>query len=1179
MKPTEEEIIVRPPNGRNFVLVVDPINDTPDDIRRKVAAEMNVPFKSIGLFLDDHELDEDYEPSRGHILDVASQVEVLLPDHNNKVVLSVLPCMTIGDLEDVIEEKTGVSKTKNRVFFLDKEGNELPLDTPASKTEVHPGAILEMRSTEDDIDDVCLEHARGIRDGGILATERVEFTLPNMEKITLSILPGMTLGQVKEMVIEDAVLVDPSFRQEGRAFFMDDVLRLDDNAPFDKVMLTEGQSIGVSTMQVKIQHWDGSSHTVAADSRWYLQDIQGEIHGKTNVRPAVQRLFFEGNPLKDHKTLGKQGLAHNSTIKLEKMEIRVEVPAAKTKDRIIRLAVEEGDSVKKIKARVAKKARVSHVDPCLVLGGAELLNASCMRDAGVLHDELLKLEGYAVNVIDCDGETLALDNGSINRSSSVGDLKAKIFQERDIPVNDQNLFIDGRQLRKNNSTLKKEKIPHRARIVLEPKHVNIELPDADKKALKKMRKKKFKPNKDEEIWPVDVDLKRRYFFFDAETDFDANIEVTILQWSGDEFTLDSITPTMKVNDLKDRIYKLKGIEKKKQKLKLNGRLLDGKKTLLKTGVHHRARLTLDSPLKNIIANPDLDKLSLLKTSLGAKRLVSEIVVRIKTWKGVSFELTPLASAYIDDIVDEVADIHNIAVDARRLMFQGRPTSDTLTLAEQDITDGSLLEYVEMTVFVDVPAKKKPVAITVENDTTVGQIKRKLAKKIKKLLIEKQCMMFGGEELSDTKSLSDYSIDHGDTVALEMFRVRVIQLSGEEFDPEGISRMSTINDIKAKISREFGINPACQRLMLKGEALKDVLRLCDQGVEHGAILFLEVSESSESTRSMNDKMGFSFFNLAKAADPIGESSEICLHIKHWNGNMFIVKVQTTDYPDDVREKIRAKKRIPVEKQRLKMSGQNVDDAASLREQGIFDGTTLELGRLEIHLELPNGKTVTVETTPDESILRLKRQIKEKTNEAIETQNLMFGNELLENTQKVSAYSLEHGDTIKLEHFSLRVADWDGRIFEVPGLGTSSSVAALKKEVEKIKGIPSKDQILKFNSLPLNDLKLSHQNISHRSVLVLEPPDITFLSPVHAKVKVGSIGGNEVTSEYDGDFDGSRSTMASVSSPVSTPRKKGKRAKKKKSKGDKERSPKSVPAKKKGETRKNNLLNNVKKILKH
>ena len=730
--------------------------------------------------------------------------------------------------------------------------------------------------------------------------------------------------------------------------------------------------------------------------------------------------------------------------------------------------------------------------------------------------------------------------------------------------------------------MKKEKIPHRARIVVEPKHVDIELPDAEKKSLKKMRKKNFKNKADEEIWPVDVDLKRRYFFFDNESDFDGNIAVTILHWSGDQFAVDGLTLNMKVSELKDRISELKGIEKKKQKLRLNGRIVDAKKTLLKAGITHNARLTLDSPHKNVIANPDLDKLSLLKTSLGAKKLVSQISITVKTWKEEAFELKPLATAYIDDIIDEVADLHNVTLEANRLLFQGKATSETMTLAEQGIVDGSTLEFVKMSIFVEVPTKKKPVTIFVEHDHTIGKIKRNLAKKIKKFPVEKQCIMFGGEELSNTKTMLDYSIDHGDTLTLELFRVRIIQLSGEEFDPEGISRMSTINDVKAKIAREFGIEPACQKLLLKGAVLNDVLRLCDQGVEHGAILFLEENvATNESDRNMKDKVGFSFLNLAKAIGSGSESVEMCLHIKHWNGDMFIVKVQTDDYPDDVREKIRAKKKIPVEKQRLKCHGQNVDDAASLAEQGICDGTTIELGRLEISLELPNGKIVTVETTPDESILRLKRQIKEKTDEAIEHQNLMFGSELLENAKKISAYNLEHGDTIKLEHFSVRVADWHGDLFEVDGIESSSNVAELQKRIEEIKGISANKLILKLNSKPLNEmLKLSHQGVTHRSVLVLEPPDASFMSPVHAKVKIGSIAGNDDSSNMD-DFDTSRSTLASLSSPVITPKKNKKKTKKKK-KVEKAKSPESATTstpkeKREVDKKSSRLLKSVKKIL--
>jgi Ubiquitin family len=113
--------------------------------------------------------------------------------------------------------------------------------------------------------------------------------------------------------------------------------------------------------------------------------------------------------------------------------------------------------------------------------------------------------------------------------------------------------------------------------------------------------KQMKKNGRDEIWPVVPDWELRIFIFDNETSCVAFIELLILHWSGEKILLKNILLTIKTSEVKERILKLKGINKKQQKLKHNGILLENKMTLFYQGVRHTPVLTLDSPKKNQIA--------------------------------------------------------------------------------------------------------------------------------------------------------------------------------------------------------------------------------------------------------------------------------------------------------------------------------------------------------------------------------------------------------------------------------------------------------------------------------------------------------------------------------------------------------------------------------------------------
>jgi len=340
----------------------------------------------------------------------------------------------------------------------------------------------------------------------------------------------------------------------------------------------------------------------------------------------------------------------------------------------------------------------------------------------------------------------------------------------------------------------------------------------------------------DEIMPVVPDWKNRIFFFDFEEKFDAYIELIIMDWKGEKFTLDKILLKNKVDDIKTSIFKLKGIKKKKQIIKFDGKILHKSRTLREQNVVNRSILVLELSGGNTIVTPSVERLHGIFTTLPT-RLVTDINIVVNHWNGDSFTLSAAPNDYIDDVKDSIYDLKKIPFNDLRLSFQGQPTNDDLNLKEQGIVDGAILVLEPMKIFLQLPMTEELVCVDVEMNDKIRSIKKIAAKKTR-LPSKSLCIMYGGDELGNAKTLRDYGIEHEDEILVETFEITIMHWNGKMFSVNGLSPNCTTYDLKIKISKLQSIPVEQQKLNMKGQVLNDVLTLAHQGIHHKAILLLD-----------------------------------------------------------------------------------------------------------------------------------------------------------------------------------------------------------------------------------------------------------------------------------------------------------------------------------------------------
>jgi len=238
-------------------------------------------------------------------------------------------------------------------------------------------------------------------------------------------------------------------------------------------------------------------------------------------------------------------------------------------------------------------------------------------------------------------------------------------------------------------------------------------------------------------------------------------------------------------------------------------------------------------------------------------LTKSIRLTVEHWNGKGhFTVESAPNDYIDDIKDTLSSQENIPLDELRISYKGRPVRDDMNLLEQNIVDGSILKLEPMRVLFELPLKKgitKLTPIQVQLNQSIGDIKKMIAKKLMGNIDPKLLsILYFGEQLDVTSTISECGIDHLDEVKIELFTIKVVDApSGEMFALSGLGPTSTTYDVKKEISKFMDLPIDKQIVRLQDKKLHDVVRLKDQGVKHRSVLILDPKEEVEKEEEKED----------------------------------------------------------------------------------------------------------------------------------------------------------------------------------------------------------------------------------------------------------------------------------------------------------------------------------------
>lgn len=359
----------------------------------------------------------------------------------------------------------------------------------------------------------------------------------------------------------------------------------------------------------------------------------------------------------------------------------------------------------------------------------------------------------------------------------------------------------------------------------------------------------------------------------------------------------------------------------------------------------------------------------------------------------------------------------------------------------------------------ISLKVKP---TVE---TIGDIKRKIKEQFGIPKKEQLLRHPNGKTLlkDDQTTLHKAGIQNGDVLTLDPMEIYVQEQStGKIYTITPVLPSDTISQIKHQLETKHikpnkNNNIPKDGLIFQSKPCIDEKTLRQHGIQHQSTLMLK------------------------------DEPKMMVRVRLPNGqNVITVPMKPTQTIQELQEQIQDREGIPVPDQRLAFHSKPLaSPRATLAEENVQDGDTIDMEPMRIHVKTPKGKILDFDVQPTDTIDSIKQRVQKRQGIPLDEQRMSFhSNELKDNQATLQDLGIKHKDTIDMEPMHIIVKDWTGKKFRVD-CEPNDTIDAIKDKIEKQQGHPKPKLFLIKDGDVLQDPKtLKDYGVQHKDEIDLD-----------------------------------------------------------------------------------------------